>query len=289
MLLEKIVKLFGEDIFTDIPKSIRVNTIKIEEKRLVERLKEKGFILEKIPWTMYGYWIIEAPYSIGATTEYLLGYYTIQDPASMFACEVLDPKPNDLVLDMCAAPGGKTSYIAQLMGNKGVIIAFDINRDRMRALRSNITRLGVENVIAIRRDVLKVKELGLEFDKILLDAPCTGTGVAFRDKKALEKSDEEIKKLSNLQKKLIEAGYSVLRKGGVMVYSTCSILPEENEMVVDYALKNFNLDVLEIEYGDESFTEVYGLKLDERIKKAKRFYPKKHKSQGFFITKFVKI
>ncbi len=289
MILEKVREIFKGDIFVEIPKSIRVNTIKIRERKLIKRLEEKGFVLEKISWVKYGYWVRESPYSIGATTEYLLGYYTIQDPASMFVCEVLDPHPNEIVLDMCAAPGGKTSYISQLMRNRGVVIAFDINRERMRALRSNITRLGIENVIAIRRDVTKVKELGITFDKILLDAPCTGTGLAFRDRKVLEKSDDEIKKLTNIQKNLFNAGYEVLKKGGVIVYSTCSVLPEENEFIVDFILKNYNIEILDIKYGDDAFVDIYGKKLDKRVKKAKRFYPKKYKTQGFFIAKFMKI
>lgn len=278
-----------ESLLTPVRQAIRPNTLKVDENRLVLALERKGVRLEKISWTN-GYFVNESPFSIGATTEYLLGYYFIQDPTSIYACEVLAPEKGETVLDMTAAPGGKTTCLAQLMENQGTIISLEINRERMRALRSNITRMGVMNVIAIRMDSLDVEELGIKFDKILLDAPCTGTGTVFKNPKAAKKEKEDVINCTKIQRSLLEKAYTVLNDGGTVVYSTCSLLPEENEIMVEYAMDmGFRID--DIPYGEDAITGYNlsnhsgGEDIGEDIKKAKRFYPGIHGTQGFFIAK----
>ncbi len=287
-LLRKYKELFGENfreiLEKDFPKSIRINTLKISVKDFIERIRDK-MVLEKISYTKYGFYVLKSKYPIGATVEYLLGYYAIQDPASMYAVEVLEPKPGEIVLDMASAPGMKTSYIAQLMKNKGCIIAFEINRDRMRGLRSNLTRLGCENVILIRDDARNAKNLGIKFDKVLLDAPCTGTGTLNKNPEARYKDEKDVMFCTNIQRELLKVAIDVTKTGGIIVYSTCSLLPEENEFIINEFLEKYDIKLEEIKFGDEAFTKPYGIELCDEIRKCKRFYPGKHLSQGFFISK----
>ncbi len=287
-LRERLSEFLSEEALNSLgnplPQAIRVNTLKISEKELVSRLEEKGVKLEKIPWVRHGYYVKKAPFSIGATPEYLLGYYFLQDPTSMYTCEVLEPK--GLVLDMAAAPGGKTTYLSQLMENKGCIIAIEINKARIKALKSNINRMNAENVITIRMDAREVESLGLKFDRILLDAPCTGTGTMHKSKEAMKKTKRDVEKCTALQREMLKASIKVLKKNAILVYCTCSLLPEENEFMVAKALEE-GLTLEEIEHGEEALTYCYGAKLPRELKRARRFYPW-HKTQGFFIAKLRK-
>ncbi len=291
-LIDRYKRLYDkkmlEGLNSSLDTSIRINTLKIKEPRLVKRLMEKGIKLTKIPWVKHGYTINKTPFSIGATPEYLLGYYFIQDPTSMYASEVLEPEKTDLVLDMTAAPGGKTTGLSQQMKNKGTIVALDLNRQRMKSLRSNVTRMGSENVIAIRTDARKIESLGLSFDKILLDAPCTGTGTVFKNPEARKKDETDVKKCTQLQWQLLEAALGVLKKKGTMLYCTCSMLPEESELIIQKAIDKHNIRLEEIPQGKPALTNVYGTKLSNEIKKAKRFYPHIHHTQGFFVAKIRK-
>lgn len=287
--LQKIYKeLFDEatikGLSQPLEQAIRVNTLKITERELVRRLSKKGVKLEKIPWLLCGYFVKKAPFSIGATPEYLLGHYFIQDPASQYACEVLGPKTGERVLDMAAAPGGKTTYLAELLRGTGTVVSLEINKERMKALASNTERMGLQNVITIRMNALGVKDLGMKFDRVLLDAPCTGTGTVFKNPGAAKKKESDVSNCTTLQKPLLEAGLSVLKKGGTLVYSTCSVLPEENELIVSGALKR-GFGLKNIEHGMEALAKIDGKKLPDEMKKAKRFYPHIHKTQGFFVAK----
>jgi len=287
-LLKKYREIFDKAVMRGllrpVDQAIRINTLKIEEKALVGRLRVRGIKLEKIPWVICGYFVKEAPFSVAATPEYLLGYYFIQDPASMYACEVLDLKRGQTVLDMAAAPGGKTTYLAQFLGRDGTVISIDINRERMKSLTANIQRMGLKNVITVRMNTLDVRDLGVSFDRVLLDAPCTGTGTVFKNPEAAGKEGADVSNCAALQLSMLKAGLSVLDKKGILVYSTCSVLPEENEFIVEHALeRGFKLKA--VEHGEEAFTQAYGKKLPAGMKNARRFYPHIHNTQGFFVCK----
>ena len=283
--LKQIFNTESLDFLTQgIPQSIRVNTMKISENDLILRLNEKEIETEKINWVKYGYYIKKSPFSLGATTEYLLGYYFLQDPASMYACEVLEPE--GMVLDMAAAPGGKTTYLSQLMGGNGCIIAIEINKERIRSLKSNINRMGAENVIAIRMDSLDAEKLGLKFDRILLDAPCTGTGTMHKNIEARIKTEKDVERCTSLQRKLIRVAIKLLKEGGILVYCTCSVLPEENEFIVAEVLDE-GVILEEVEQGVKGFTKCYDMELPRELEKTKRFYPTLG-TQGFFIAKLRK-
>ncbi len=246
-----------------IPKAIRVNSLKISNGKLLERLKAKGVELEKVDFLRNGFIVKKTKTSMGAFSEYLLGLYYVQEPASQLASEILDPKPGDIVLDACAAPGGKTTHISELMQNKGVIVSLDKKKTRLIALKNNLDRIGTKNVVVFNMDVLDVEKLGMEFDKILLDVPCSGNFC--QEYGWFEKRDlEGVKNNAMHQRKLLEKCYKVLKKEGILVYSTCSLEPEENEENIEWFKSNFDVEVLE----------------------QKRFWP--GKTQGFFICKMVK-
>jgi NOL1/NOP2/sun family putative RNA methylase len=264
--------------------TLRVNTLRTTPEALLSRLGRRGVRLERVPWTESGYTVRESPVPLGATPEYLLGHYFLQDAASIYASEVLDPKEYETVLDMAAAPGGKTTHMAQRMGNRGTVVALEVNRERMRSLRSNTHRMGVESVLGIRMDALRVEELGLLFDRILLDAPCTGTGTLPRHPEAGQKGREDVERCTGLQRRLLEAATSVLKSRGRLLYSTCSLLPEENELIVEGALEDLPLRLEKIRHGEAAFTECYGRELRPEMRRAKRFYPYLHGTQGFFLA-----
>jgi len=296
-LIERYLKLFGKDETKKllesnerIPlKAIRINTLKTKVENCISHLEEKGFSFKKIKWCDYCFEVIEEPFSVGSTTEYLLGFFYIQDATSVLPSMVLNPSEKDLVLDMAAAPGGKTTHLSQIMNNKGVIIAIDINKEKMKALKSNIHRMGCENTILLRTDALKFDQLS--FDKILIDAPCTAEGTIRKNpelKKRLKLEDFE--KYANKQKQFIDVAYKLLKPKGIIVYSTCAISPEENEEVVEYALsKGMKLLDTGIKEGLPGLTFFFGKEHNKELVKCKRFYPHIHDTQGFFIAKLVKL
>jgi len=269
--------------------SFRVNTLKISEKDIVSRITNLGVKLTKIPYTTHGYYY-ETTFSLGATSEYLQGYYYIQEAASQLPPQVLDPKPEEVVLDMCAAPGSKTTQIAMYMQNCGTLIALDADPRRLFALRNNLERCGVTNTLLYKKDSRFVFDLGIQFDKILLDAPCSGNYV-IEEGFFTKKSIDGIRERSRLQKELLKAAIKVLKKDGVLVYSTCSLEPEENEMNIDWVLGKYpemRLEKIDINIGDAGLTEVFGKKLNSEISKCIRFWPEKTDTEGFFIAKLVK-
>ncbi|MGQ4834543.1 MAG: NOL1/NOP2/sun family putative RNA methylase [Candidatus Asgardarchaeia archaeon] len=273
-----------------VPKAIRINTLKIDEENIIKRLEKRKIKLEKINWTKYGYYVVESEnVPIGATPEYLLGYYFIQTAASMIPPEVLNPNKDDLVIDMCAAPGAKTTQIAQLMGNKGKIIAIDSSSERIKALIANIQRLGVKNVVTFVMDSSKLFTLNIKADKILLDAPCTGEGlIPIEPKRKKSRSIRDILIMSRIQTQLLESAVRSLKKGGTIVYSTCSVAPEENELVITRVMKKFeniHLEKINLNVGSPGIIKFGNLKFNTELNKARRLYPHNDGTIGFFIAK----
>jgi len=271
-------------------KSIRINTIKISKEKLIEKL---DFEIKEIPWYEYGLWVKG---DISHTLEYYLGYYHIQEAGSMIPPLFLlkdeqDASKKSIIIDACAAPGSKTTQLA-MMNEKATIIANDVNLKRIRALVHNIQKAGAKNVIVTNYDARKLYHLGIEADYILLDVPCTASGKIPKKDSILKKWNYgRIKAMSKKQKKIIEGAYHSLKKGGVMVYSTCSIEPEENEEVIDYAIKNFNLEIEEV--------KIDGLKTRRGIRrwegkeyeaeKCSRIWPQDNQTEGFFICRLRKF
>lgn len=271
--------IFGVEIDTSvqIPQYIRINTLRISEDALVRRLGKKGVLLEKVSYLKTGYKVLHSPFSLGSTPEYLLGYYYLQDAASQLASEVLDP--SGTVCDMCAAPGSKTTHLCQLMDDEGVLIALDTSMPRIQSLRNNIERMGCASTLIYQKDARFLSDLGLEFDKILLDAPCSGSFCL--DKDWFDKRDiEGIKHNAFMQRELLNAASDCLRPGGEILYSTCSLEPEEDEEMVRYARDELGLELLDIPFDKKTYKGQWG---DEISQKVLRVFP--GKTIGFFMAK----
>lgn len=272
-------------------RSVRINTLKADVEEVKKRL-EKNWTLEQIPWIKEGFWIESKRRDIGNTLEHSLGYIYVQEAASMLPALVLEPMPDDIVLDMCAAPGSKTTQIAALMKNKGVIIANDIRADRIKALAMNLQRCGITNTIM----TISVGQRFLQpiFDKILIDAPCSGTGNIRRSLKTIQIwNPGMIMRLSKTQKSLIESGFKALKENGILVYSTCSTEPEENEEVIDFLLNKFeNARIEKIKLNlkpSEPILEFENKKYDERTKDCLRIWPQDNDTEGFFVCRIKKV
>jgi len=263
----------------EIPQYIRVNTLKISDVDLIKRLAKKNIILKKVPYLNNGYEVTGKDFSLVSTEEYLMGFFYMQDAASQVPAELLNPSDKEIILDMCAAPGSKTTHLAQLMKNKGNIIALDVKEDRLGVLRSNIERLGISNIIIYNKDGIFVKDVlpkNFLFDKILLDAPCSGN-YALKDYQL--RTEDDLAKKSLIQKRLLKAASAVLKKDGILVYSTCSIETKENEEVIEWAIENCGLKLLPIELDITA-----GL-----LKETKRFFPHLDRTSGFFVAKLEKV
>jgi len=218
----------------------------------------------------------------------------LQAASSFLPVIALSPQPNERVLDMASAPGGKTTHMAALMQNTGVIFANDANKARTKSLTANVHRLGCKNVVVCSYDGREFPKVMGGFDRVLLDAPCSGTGVISKDSSVkINKSDRDFILLSHLQKQLILCAIDSIspesKTGGYFVYSTCSVTVEENEAVVDYALKkrpHVKLVDTGLSFGRPGFTQYRGKTFHPSLSLTRRFYPHVHNMDGFYVAKF---
>jgi ribosomal RNA methyltransferase Nop2 len=279
------------------PLTIRTNNLKTRRRDLAQALINRGVNLDPVgKWSKVGLVVYSSQVPIGATPEYLAGHYILQGASSLLPVMALAPQENERILDMAAAPGGKASHIAALMKNTGVLFANDVNNERIKAVVGNFHRLGVVNSVVTCVDGRKFPTILKGFDRVLLDAPCTGTGVVAKDRSVKTSKDEQdIQRCYNLQRQLLLAAIDCLNAksetGGYLVYSTCSVLPEENEWVVDYALKKRNVKVVEtgLDFGTEGFTNYRQFRFHPSLKLTRRFYPHTHNMDGFFVAKLKKF
>ncbi len=273
--------------------SFRINTLKIsneKEAEILTKFKEK-FKLERIPWYEHGYLYEGERRDIGNTKEHVLGYIYVQEAASMIPPIVLNPNEEDVVLDIAAAPGSKTTLLSALMNNKGMIVANDSDFQRVKALSSNIQRMGAVNIITTNMNGLNVKG---RFSKILVDAPCSGTGTIRKSLKTITMwNPHAVKRLAKLQRKLIEHAFNLLEDGGTLVYSTCTLEPEEDEGTVDYLIKRFDnakLESIKLNIkSSEPVVEFNGNRYDDEVKKCLRIWPQDNNTDGFFVAKIRKL
>ncbi|MCW8965285.1 MAG: RsmB/NOP family class I SAM-dependent RNA methyltransferase [Candidatus Pacearchaeota archaeon] len=284
-------------------KSFRCNSLKITPQELKEKLESKYNWKITQPWKDYPeVMIVEnqlEPGKLGRALEHLLGYYYIQELASMLPVIAIKPKENETVLDLCSAPGSKTTQLAAEMKNTGSIIANEVSLGRIKILSSNLERCGVTNTIITKRDGIALcKKLGKEgfsFDKILVDAPCSGEGTLRSSPKTyIMWNPKTITSLSKLQKQLFRRAFEILKIGGEIIYSTCTHAPEENEAVADWALKEFQGQI-EIETIELPIKPREGIccwqdeEYSPEIKKCARVYPHDNNTEGFFVSKFKRI
>ncbi|KAI9653874.1 MAG: rRNA (cytosine-C5-)-methyltransferase nop2 [Bathelium mastoideum] len=305
-LAEKLFNLFTpseafaffEANETPRPVVIRTNTLRTHRRDLAQALINRGVTLEPVgKWTKIGLQVFESQVPLGATPEYLAGHYILQAASSFLPVIALAPQEHERVLDMASAPGGKVTHIAALMRNTGSIFANDSNKDRAKALIGNIHRLGAKNTIVCNYDAREFPKVMGGFDRVLLDAPCSGTGVIAKDASVkTNKTPQDFLRLPHLQKQLLLCAIDSVdhssKTGGYVVYSTCSVTVEENEQVVQYALnKRPNVKLVEtgISFGKEGFINYMTKKFHPSMKETRRYYPHAYNVDGFFVAKFKKL
>ncbi len=294
-------KKFFEISYTQTPNSIRCNTIKISVRELKARLEGYGWKLKqpfpKHPEIM----TLENslnPGELGKTREHLLGYYYVQEISSMLPMLALQPQRGEILLDLCASPGSKTTHAAAMMQNRGTIIANEVSMGRIGILNSNLERCGVMNTIVTRKDGVALcnilsKKSKIKFDKILVDAPCSGEGTLRKSPKTfLMWNKHMIKKIANTQKRLADAAIQLLKVNGIMIYSTCTLAPEENEAIVSYLLEKYDVKIESISLPlqfREGICEWEDTKMNSELKKCLRLYPQDNDTDGFFVAKIRKL
>jgi NOL1/NOP2/sun family putative RNA methylase len=291
------------EILKELPvRSIRCNKLKITPKDLKKRLETKGWKLNQ-PWKDYPeVMIVESalePGELGRALEHLLGYYYIQELASMLPIIALEPKKEETILDLCAAPGSKTTQASSDMQGTGTIIANEVSMGRIKILAANLERCGATNAIITRKEGMalckRFKKGDFKFDRILIDAPCSGEGTLRSSLKTyIMWNIKTVKKLHHVQKQLFSEAIDLLKPNGTLIYSTCTHAPEENESVVDAMLEEFK-DKIKIEKitlpikHREGITEWQGRKYSSKVKQCARIYPHDNNTEGFFLAKFKKL
>ena len=284
-------KLFGrkealsmlEANLKTLPTYIRLNTLKGSEREILEKLFEDGLKVKKVEGLKYAYKVSSTKHALTRTRSFKEGLFYVQDKASCFAAEAADPKPGTVLLDVCAAPGAKTTYLAQLMQNRGVIYSFDYSERRISVWRNEIARMGVEIATPIIADACNALPIAIEADMVVLDPPCTSTGTFAKLPSAKWRlTPRSIEKMAEIQWQMLENSAEKVKPGGALVYSTCSITVEENEMLMERFLKwhpEFQLTEIKPKIG------LPGLR---GMEKCQRLYPHKHECNGFFIAKLLR-
>lgn len=265
------------------PTYVRLNTLKANEDEILESLVKDGIKVEKIKPLRHTYKTVSARQPLTRTASFRKGLFYIQDKASCFATEVANPKPEMTILDVCAAPGAKTTYLAQLMQNKGQIYSIDYSRRRMTVWKNEVARMNVKIAVPTIADACNMLPLKIKADIVILDPPCTSTG-AFRKFPSTKwrLTRRSVNKMAEIQWKMINHCAENVKSGGTLVYSTCSITVEENEMLIEHFLK------WHPEFSLAEITPEIGLPGLRGLEKCRRLYTHIHDCNGFFVAKLLK-
>ena len=275
------MKSLLKDEYDDFKKALLEKPVKglylNRNKKNVERVLDKNYV-EHHPIVENGY-LYDENYHPGRSAYFLAGLYYIQEPSAMLVADALPIEPDDFVLDMCGAPGGKSCEIASRLTGEGVLIANDIEASRARILSENIERFGLDNTIVTNVDTMRfTKQFQEAFDKIVLDAPCSGEGMFRKLEQAIDTwSEEKVLECAHIQKNLLKGAYDMLKQGGMVIYSTCTYSYEENEAMVHYAVDELGFELLPL---NKSNGLCPGVDLDEVV----RCYPHHYRGEGHFIA-----
>jgi len=277
---------------TSLRFSIRINTLKINHSDFITMMTPLGWEFSTIPWCVDGFWItlpneFTAP---GKLPEHLTGLFYIQEASSMMPPSALfhnSPSTPQKVLDLAAAPGSKTTQLATLMANKGLLVANELSSSRVKALHSNLQRLGVSNTLISHFDgCVHGEYLENTFDAILLDAPCSGEGTVRKDPDAFKNWNlAHIKEISDIQKKLIRSAFMALKPGGELVYSTCALNSSENQGVCEWLLSQYPNNAQVVSLSDLFIGADKALTSEGYL----HIWPQIYNSEGFFVAKFTKL
>jgi len=275
---------FLEAVEEPLPTTVRCNTLRTTPEELEAELP---FPAERLNWMEEGFEVeTDSP---GNTLQYLLGKYYPQEEVSMIPPKALDPEPGEEVLDMCAAPGSKTTQVAAAMENTGTLVANDISIGRIAPLKTNLERLGILNCRVTRVDATRYPG-SEEFDRVLLDPACSSEGTTRKDPTVLHDADARRGSHPVTQRKMMKRAARLLRPGGTLVYSTCTYAPEENEAVVRVGLdEGLELDEMrDIPEGEPGLTSWNGEEFPEEMKLCNRYYPHLTGTGGFFVARMMK-
>ncbi|MCU9613630.1 RsmF rRNA methyltransferase first C-terminal domain-containing protein [Caldibacillus lycopersici] len=295
--IEKMKHLLAEeaDAFFDAFSEARVAGLRINPLKIKTEQWENisPFPLEKIPFVANGYYYNYTNTEPGKHPYHAAGVYYIQEPSAMFVASLLDAKPGEKILDLCAAPGGKSTQIGAAMENKGILISNEIHPKRAKVLSENIERFGISNAIVTNETPQRLAQhFNHYFDKILVDAPCSGEGMFRKDPEATKYWNEDhVLTCQRLQKEVLQEAYSMLKENGILVYSTCTFSPEENEQIVEWFLTEYpDMELLPIEKsaGIEDAIPEWTKSNITDIKKCARLWPHKMKGEGHFAAKLRK-
>jgi NOL1/NOP2/sun family putative RNA methylase len=274
-----------------LPSVVRVNGIKSTPDRVRRAFDEAGVGYEVVDW-YDGLFRLADDVSPGNTWPFVHGWVYGQEEVSAIPALALDPEPGERVFDPCAAPGSKTTQLAALMADRGLLVANDNDLGRLSALRANAERCGVTNVVVTNTDArnYSLTRVGGEpFDRTLVDVPCSCEGTVRKNPDALTNwSMDHVEGIAGVQTSILGRAIEVTREGGTVVYSTCTFAPEENEAVVQHALEECDCDVVDFEFALEhapGVTEWQGETYDDAVRQAKRVYPHHNDTGGFFCAK----
>lgn len=291
---EKDFREFIKSMDREPVQYIRVNPLKIEKDRLIETLRNKGFEIERNEWLRNVFRVKKVPFEISKTIEHFLGFFYIQSLSSMLPVKFVDIDGDHTILDLCSAPGSKTTQAGVMLRNKGAILANDVNIDRLRALSHNVDRIGLLNVMITKIKGEKIGELFFEqFDRVILDPPCSSLGTLAKNKSILKWwHPREIDKFYSIQRELFRSAIKALKPGGKMVYSTCTLSVKENEFLISEMVRNYPLEILKIDELKipirKGIRKFKGLELLPEVERTIRIYPQDIDSEGFYIAVLYK-
>lgn len=266
----------------------RVNTLKIQPDEFLDLMGKK---FEPIPWIPQGFYYQEGE-SLGKLPAYHAGLYYIQEPSAMMPAQMLCPKPGEKVLDLCAAPGGKTTALGNLMKDTGLLVANDISPKRVKALVKNVELMGLTNTLIVNETPQRLQELYPQFfDKILLDVPCSGEGMFRKDKEAVQSySDYKSNQCIPIQREIFKSAFDMLKPGGCIVYSTCTFNPHENEKNIEFFINNYDIEVDRLSPigGFERSRAHWTQSKDESLSGGLRMWPHRGRGEGHFVCRLIK-
>lgn len=288
-MLQEEYDAFIQTYETSSHQGLRVNTLKIETTKFMEL---SPFSLEPVPWCPTGYYYSEGDRP-GKHPYHAAGLYYIQEPSAMSVVEWLQPQPGEKILDLCAAPGGKSTQIAAYLQGQGLLITNEINHSRAKALSENIERCGVKNAIVTNEPPDRLaNRFPVFFDRILVDAPCSGEGM-FRklDEACDDWSSEKVMFCANMQEEILDSAARMLKPGGTIVYSTCTFSPEENEgKMAQFLSKHpeFELEELHPQHGMTAGRPEWGAGRED-VSRTIRLWPHLLRGEGHFAAKLRKL